>query len=120
MNSIRRDNAALHSDDGLRFHPVDNEKIVCYSKRTRDLSNVIVVAVSVDPRVPQTGNVTLPLDELGLAGREGYQVHDLVSDARFLWHGERNAVVLDPAVFPAHVFRVRRKVKTERDFDYYM
>jgi len=78
------------------------------------------VIANVDPHHVQTGNVRVPVAEFGLEGPEGYQVHDLVSDARWLWHGDRNTVVLDPETFPAHILRVRRKVKTERDFDYYM
>ena len=33
---------------------------------------------------------------------------------------ESNFVQLDPHSCPAHIFRIRRKVKTERDFDYYI
>jgi starch synthase (maltosyl-transferring) len=47
-------------------------------------------------------------------------VHDLISDARYLWHGERNFVSLDPHILPVHVFRVRKRIKTEQDFDYYV
>ena len=48
------------------------------------------------------------------------QVHDLISDERFLWHGDTNFVKLDPQVNPAHILRVRRKIRTEQDFDYFM
>jgi starch synthase (maltosyl-transferring) len=47
-------------------------------------------------------------------------MHDLLTGARFLWQGRRNFVALDPARVPAHVFRLRRKVRTERDFDYFL
>ena len=60
------------------------------------------------------------LAELGLEAGSSYQVHDLITDARFLWHGEANYVLLDPSLCPAHILRLRRRVKTERDFDYYM
>jgi starch synthase (maltosyl-transferring) len=65
--------------------------------------------------------VRLPLAELGLptGPGEAFQVHELISDARYLWQGESNFVLLDPAASPAQVFRIRRKVKTEKDFDYY-
>jgi len=29
-------------------------------------------------------------------------------------------VALDPQVAPAYVFRIRHKVRTERDFDYFL
>jgi starch synthase (maltosyl-transferring) len=121
LNEIRRENPALHHDRNLRFYPVDNEQIVFYGKATPDLSNLILVVVNLDPHHVQSGWVRVPVAELGLGAGPGeaYQVHDLLSDARYLWSGESNFVRLDPAVIPAHVFRVRRKVKTERDFDYY-
>ena len=31
-------------------------------------------------------------------------MHDLISDGRFLWHGDTNFVQLDPHVSPAHIF----------------
>jgi starch synthase (maltosyl-transferring) len=46
-------------------------------------------------------------------------VHDLLSDARYEWHGPRNFVQLDPHRVPAHVLLVRRRVRSERDFDYF-
>jgi starch synthase (maltosyl-transferring) len=46
-------------------------------------------------------------------------VRDLLSDARYLWQGEVNFVQIDPLISPAHIFRLRRKIKTERDFDYF-
>jgi starch synthase (maltosyl-transferring) len=45
---------------------------------------------------------------------------DLLGGARYLWHGSRNYVALEPDSVPAHIFRVRRRVRTERDFDYFL
>jgi starch synthase (maltosyl-transferring) len=36
-----------------------------------------------------------------------------------LWQGARNYIELDPGKIPAHIFRVLRKVRSEKDFDYY-
>jgi starch synthase (maltosyl-transferring) len=96
--------------------------LIAYGKASPDGSNLVVVVVNLDPYHTQSGWVRLPIHELGLGAGPGesYQVHDLVSDARFLWHGESNFVQLDPFVSPAHIFRVRRRVRTEQDFDYFM
>jgi starch synthase (maltosyl-transferring) len=45
---------------------------------------------------------------------DAYQVHDLLSDARYIWHGSANYVELNPEVQPAHVFRVRRWLVGEK------
>ncbi|MBW1992570.1 MAG: alpha-1,4-glucan--maltose-1-phosphate maltosyltransferase [Deltaproteobacteria bacterium] len=120
VNRIRRDNPALQSDWNLRFFPIDSDQLLCYGKCTDDLSNIIVVVVNLNPHHTQGGWLELPLAELGLDPAQPYQVHDLLGDSRFLWHGPRNYVELDPRVQPAHIFRIRRRVRTERDFDYYM
>ena len=49
-----------------------------------------------------------------------YQAHDLLNDVRYLWHGPRNYVELKSQEIPAHIFRLRRRVRREEDFDYYM
>jgi starch synthase (maltosyl-transferring) len=120
VNRIRRENPALQQNWILQFHPVDNDQILCYSKRTEDLSNVILVAVNLDPHHTQSGWVDLPLEAFDLDPTQPYQLHDLLSDARYLWHGSRNYVELNPFVSPAQLFRLRRRVRTEREFEYYM
>ncbi|MBI4318463.1 MAG: alpha-1,4-glucan--maltose-1-phosphate maltosyltransferase [Chloroflexi bacterium] len=119
VNRIRRENAVLRHDRSLRFHPVDNDRIICYSKSTADLSDTVVVVVSLDPHHTQAGWVELPLETLGLDPKQPYQMHDLLGDARYLWHGPRNYVELNPQIAPAQVYRVRRRVRTEREFEYY-
>jgi starch synthase (maltosyl-transferring) len=120
VNLIRRENPALQQDRNLRFLPVDNEALICYAKYTDDLGNIILVVVNLNPHHTQGGWLELPLGELGLDAQQPYQVHDLLGDARFLWHGPRKYVELNPSVVPAHIFRIRRRVRTERDFDYYL
>jgi starch synthase (maltosyl-transferring) len=120
INQIRRTNPALQSDWRLHFHETDNDRLMCYSKSTEDLSNVIVVIVTFDARYRQAGWVTLDLEALGLDLRQPYQMHDLLGEGRFLWSGARNYVEMDPSGLPAHVFRVLRRTRTERDFDYYL
>jgi len=103
VNKIRRENPALHDNRLLRFHPCENPALLCYSKRTEDRTNVVLVAVNVDPRWKQGGFVDLDLAELGLSGGP-FHVRDLIGNGRYLWHGARNYLELDPASVPAHVF----------------
>ncbi|MGQ9571877.1 MAG: alpha-1,4-glucan--maltose-1-phosphate maltosyltransferase [Dehalococcoidia bacterium] len=120
VNHIRRENAALHSDWSLSFHHVDNDQLICYSKQTEDLRNVTLIVVNLDPRYTQSGWVELSLESLGLDSHQPYQVHDLLTDARYLWQGPRNYVELNPHVVPAHIFRVQPGVRREENFEYHM
>lgn len=118
VNRIRRENPALQNDESLRFFRVDNEQLLSYGKQYG--GDLLIMVVSLDPNHKQSGWLELPLQELGLRADKPYQMHDLLSDRRFLWRGPRNYVELDPRQIPAHIFRLRRYVRTERDFDYFL
>jgi starch synthase (maltosyl-transferring) len=120
INQIRKDNAALKCDWSLRFREIDNEQMICYTKHTDDLGNIIVVVVNLDPHHVQSGWVKIPLEPLRLGAADSYQAHDLLTGARFLWQGARNYVQLDPKNGPAHILRLRRRLRREQDFDYFM
>lgn len=120
VNRIRRENPAFRFPERLRFLTVDNEHLLAYARSTPDGTNLMIVVVNLSPYHAHRGWLQLPLDALGLEPDEPFQVHDLMSNARFLWRGSRNFVALDPREAPAHVFRVRRRLRTEHDFDYYM
>ena len=121
VNRIRRENPALQQNATLTFHETDNENILCYSKTLRD--NAVIVVVNVDPHNTHAGWIDLDLQVLGLgssADDRSFQVHDLLSGARHRWHGSRNYVQLNPRIVSAHIFRIRRRVRTERDFEYFL
>jgi starch synthase (maltosyl-transferring) len=120
LNQTRRENPALQGDWSLRFHQADNDQIIVYSKMTDDLLNIIVVAVNLDPYRTQSGFVDLPLDMFHLDPRQPYQMHDLLTDARYVWRGSRNYVELSPQRLPAHIFCIRRRVRTENGVDYFV
>ena len=120
VNRIRRENPALQSNTRLTFHDVDNNQLMCYSKSSGDLTNVIVIAVNLDPFHAQTGWTTLNLDALGVSPDEAFQVEDLLTGTRYLWKGTRTFLEINPATLPAQIFSVRRRTRTERQFDYYV
>ncbi len=120
VNQIRRENPALQANGSLRFHDTDNPSLICYSKTTADLASVILVVVNLDCFHVQSGWVELDLNSLGLDPNHAFQVHDLLGEGQYLWQGSRNYVELAPETLPAHIFRVRHRVRTERDFDYYL
>ena len=120
VNHIRRENPALQSDRGLRFHFTENEQLLAYSKSTPDNANVILTVVNVDPHHVQRGMVNLPLEELGIEIDRSYQAHELISGARYLWNGPRNFVEVNPQSMPGQIFRFRRRVRSEHDFEYFL
>ena len=120
INRIRRENPALQTDRGLRFHPSENDQLLAYSKSAADGGNVILVVVNCDPHHTQRGMVTLPLDELGIERDRAFQAHELLSGARYLWNGPRNYIEINPHAMPAQIFRFRHRVRSEHDFEYFL
>jgi starch synthase (maltosyl-transferring) len=108
VNAIRRAHPALQRDGGLHFHDVDNDALLCWSKRAGD--DVVLVAVSIDPHHVQSGWVTLAAEPLGVDDGEHFTVVDLLTGARYPWHQGANFVRLDPAAVPAHIFSVEREL----------
>ena len=72
--------------------------------------------VNVDPHRPQSGWVRVPLAELELEPDTSFQVHDLLTDGRFLWHGESNFVTLDPNICPHTSLRLRKRAQDGAGF----
>lgn len=124
INRARRDNIALQHDWTLRFFAVDNDQLICYAKTSAGVEkfadNIVVTVVNLDPLHVQSGWVDIDLAALGMEDDSTYQMHDLLTDARYLWHGRRNFVQLDPARSPAHLFRLRRRVKGDQALDYFL
>jgi len=120
VNQVRHQNPALQTNACLEFHEVDNPEIIAYSKQSEDGHNAVLVVVNLDVYHMQSGWLTLPLRKLGLDPDRPYQMHDLLGDGRYLWHGPTNYVQIDPQVAPAHIFQIRRHVRREHQFEYFM
>jgi starch synthase (maltosyl-transferring) len=106
VNRIRRENAALRRNRNLWFNATGNDQLICYSKHTDDLDNIILVVVNLDPHTVQSGQVNVPLKAWGYDTEKPYIVRDPLSDKEYRWRGEWNFVELNPAACPAHIFRL--------------
>ncbi|MDM0035828.1 alpha-1,4-glucan--maltose-1-phosphate maltosyltransferase [Variovorax sp. J22P271] len=120
VNRIRQGNAALQADRSLRFLDIDNDQLIAYLKTSDDGRNVVVTIVNLDPHHAQWGFLSLDPSEIEVPRHQPFQMHDLLTDQRFMWQGERHFIRLEPDRVPAHVLVVRRRLRDERDFDYYL
>ena len=120
VNRVRRQNPALQNDWSLRFHAVDNEHLIAYSKQSSDGDNVVLVVVNLSPHHTHSGWIDLELEVLGVPVDRPFQVQDMLTNAYYQWQGSRNYVEINPHTVPAHIFVVHRSTKREQDFDYFM
>ena len=119
VNRIRRQHPALQTNDGLTFHPIDDDRLIAYTKATPDREDVILTIVSLDPNVARGGTVELPLEQLGIDPTGTFEAVDLLRDTTYLWQGSRNRVELDPAEVPAMILQLRPAKRSEREFEHY-
>ena len=117
INRIRHENPALQYMRNIQFHDIDNDHLIAYTKEKDD--NLILCIVNVDPHNAHSGWISLPLEDLQLPADEPYEVHDLLGGDRYHWVGATNFVRLDPGALPAHVFQIKRKQRTERDYEHF-
>jgi starch synthase (maltosyl-transferring) len=109
LNTIRRENPALHWLRNLRFHRIDNDALLCWSKRDPESGNTVLVVCTMDSATVQWGNTTLDMPALGMDWHERFDAHDELTGTRYEW-GQHNAIRLDPYLQPAHIFTVHRRL----------
>jgi len=120
VNRVRRENPALQQTNNITFLEIENDFLLCYAKEDPERSNLVVTAVNLDFHRTQSGWVRIPLERFGIDPAQPFLVHDLLSDARYIWQGERNYVELNPDLQSAHIFRVHHRMRREEDFDYFL
>ena len=117
VNRIRRENPALQQLRAIQFLDIDNPHLIAYCKIAD--ANIVICIITLDPYQVQEGMLTLPLEALELAESAPFQMDDLLGGNRYIWQGRSHAVRLDPNVMPAHLYRLRKRMRTEADFDYF-
>ncbi|MBF0485895.1 MAG: alpha-1,4-glucan--maltose-1-phosphate maltosyltransferase [Candidatus Omnitrophica bacterium] len=120
LNKIRRENPALHMTRNIRFCNINNDQLLAFYKATGDYSNIVIVIVNLDSRHPQSGTLELPIHEFGISKDRPYAAHDLLTDEKFIWQGEKNFVELKAVKSMAHIIRVTKELHREQDFDYFL
>jgi starch synthase (maltosyl-transferring) len=110
INEIRRAHPALHRLRDIRFHHVDDENFLAFSKRRRladGREDVVVVVANLDPHSTRATTLRLDMGALGMDPGESFVAHDLVTDQEWTWQRD-TYVRLGPEVEPVHVVSVRR------------
>ena len=106
VNSIRRDNPALHELDNLRFYPADDDNILFYGKMTADRSNMVFMVVNLDPFDSHVAELDFPLETMGLKQGDTFQVEELLTGRKHLWRSAKQGVKLDPDTNPVEIYRI--------------
>ncbi len=108
VNRIRRENPALHELENLRFYPADNDNVLFYGKMNLDRTNMVFIAVNLDPFDEHEAILEFPIAEMGLKEGDTFEVEELLTGARHLWRGPRAEGRSRPAGEPLRNLSCRR------------
>lgn len=108
VNGARKENPALQQYTNLEFLGTRNDQMLAYMKWNNDKSNVVIVAVNLDPHHVQEDLLHFPGWQFGIQDWQTFQVRDLITGDKFHWKGQHHYIRLDPNVEPAHIFLLNR------------
>lgn len=111
LNQIRKENPALQTHLGMKFHYCSNQNVLFFSKAADENRNFILVAISLDPHHGQEALLRLPTDEFGLGDHAAFDVTELMRGINFQWYGREQQWYFDNNEIPFAIWRLKtRKV----------
>jgi starch synthase (maltosyl-transferring) len=97
----------------IKFHHIDNDALLAYSKFDPGSGDQVLVVVSLNPFGPEEGTLWLDMGALGMDQQEHFWVRDEITGEEYHW-GPSNYVRLEPAHAVAHVINMPQIPADER------
>jgi starch synthase (maltosyl-transferring) len=107
LNEIRRLHPALREMRTIRFHAIDNEALLAYSKFDPTTGDCVLVVVTLNPFGPEESTLWLDMGALGMEPYDRFWVRDEVTGEEYQW-GHANYIRLDPVKAVAHIVNMPR------------
>ena len=105
LNEIRRVHPALSQLRTLKFHHVDNDSMLAYSKFDPITGDTVLVVLTLNSFGPEQATLWLDMGALGMADHDRFWVRDEITGEEYQW-GAGNYVRLDPGKAVAHVLNM--------------
>jgi len=105
LNEIRGLHPALCQLRTIRFHHVDNDALLAYSKFDPVSGDTVLVVVTLNPFAVEQGTLWLDMGALAMAPYDRFWVRDEISGEEYQW-GQDNFVRLEPARAVAHILNM--------------
>ncbi len=105
LNEIRRLHPALRELRTIKFHHIDNDALLAYSKFDPVTGDAVLVVVTLNAFGPEEATLWLDMGALGMEPYDRFWVRDEITGEEYQW-GQANYVRLDPAKAVAHVLNM--------------
>ena len=107
LNDVRRRHPALREMRTIKFHQIDNDALLAYSKFDPITGDTVLVVVTLNPFGPEEATLWLDMAALGMEPYDRFWVRDEITGEEYQW-GQANFVRLDPAKAVAHILNMPR------------
>ena len=105
LNEIRRLHPALRQLRTLKFHHIDKDGLLAYSKFDPVTGDTVLVVVTLNPFGPEEATLWLDMGALGMEWYDRFWVRDEITGEEYQW-GQSNYVRIDPANTVAHIMNM--------------
>jgi starch synthase (maltosyl-transferring) len=102
LNEIRRLHPALRQMRTIKFHHLDNDALLAYSKYDPATGDTVLVVVTLNPYGPEESTLWLDMAALGMEPYDRFWVRDEITGEEYQW-GQANYIRIDPARAVAHI-----------------
>ncbi|WP_029117718.1 alpha-1,4-glucan--maltose-1-phosphate maltosyltransferase [Mycobacterium sp. URHB0044] len=105
LNEIRHVHPALSQLRTIKFHAIDNDALLAYSKFDPVTGDCVLVVVTLNAFGPEEATIWLDMEALGMDPYDRFWVRDEVTGDEYQW-GQANYVRIDPARSVAHILNM--------------
>jgi len=105
LNEIRRLHPALREMRTIKFHSVDNDAVLAYSKFDPTTGDCVLVVVTLNPFGAEEATLWLDMGALGMEWYDRFWVRDEITGEEYQW-GQSNYIRLDPGRAVAHILNM--------------
>ena len=96
---------ALRELRTIKFHHIDNDALLAYSKFDPVTGDTVLVVVTLNAFGPEESTLWLDMGALGMEPYDRFWVRDEITGEEYQW-GQANYVRLDPVKAVAHVLNM--------------
>ena len=107
INQVRHQHESYQQTNNIKFCHIENENLIAFYKWNDNRTDETLTIISLDQYYMQSGNVQIPLHDLGIHEGHQVQVHDLITGNSYNWYSEWNYVELHPTL-PFHIFKIKK------------
>ena len=105
LNEIRKLHPALREVRTIKFHAIDNDAQIAYSKFDPATGDCVLVVVSLNAFGPEEGTLRLDMEALGMTDHDRFWVRDEITGDEYQW-GQANYVRIEPVRAVAHILNM--------------